>query len=108
MGRRGSPGLGVAIALAWAVPATGYMSAGDLFEFQGTVAYSLEAWVKPMPTTNDQDVMSRNEGQGNTAQGYFMFVESAPQPFTDFSRYDGALNRAIARSTRSPTNEALS
>jgi hypothetical protein len=66
---------------------TGFMTAGDVFEFTGPTPCSFEAWVNPILDADFHDILSRSDGQGGTTTGYLMYVEPQPTPMMDFALY---------------------
>ena len=67
---------------------TGFMTAGDVFEFMGMTPCSFEAWVSPILDGNYHEVLSRSDGQGNASSGYLMYIEPVtPGPMMDFAIY---------------------
>jgi hypothetical protein len=69
---------------------TGFMNAGNVFEFAGAGACSFEAWVDPVIDDSFHEVLSRSDGQGGSTSGYLMYIEPDSDPaMMDFAIYSG-------------------
>ena len=69
---------------------TGFVTAGNLFEFPAQAPFSIEAWVSTQPASTYAGVASRNDAVGGPpSEGYILFV-APTSGHMGFQRLDGA------------------
>jgi hypothetical protein len=85
---------------------TGFVDAGNRFQFAGQTPFSVEAWVLPGPETSYVGVMSRNDAVGGPpSEGYLLFLAPDGGPF-GFQRLEGE-QVSTAVTTASPSTSAF-
>ena len=80
---------------AVALDGTGdYVDMGARFGFPGTLAFTIEAWVKPDVNGSYNGVVSKDDesASGNTRVGYHMYTQTTA---FGFERNDGALSQDV-------------
>ena len=69
---------------------TGFVTAGNLFEFPAQAPFSIEVWVRAQPSSTYAGVASRNDAVGGPpSEGYILFVAQTSGNL-GFQRLDGA------------------
>ena len=65
----------------------GWLEAGDVLDFAGTAAFTLEAWIRPSSVPNDYARIMTKDVLSPTRNGWALLMHDLPQPHLAFERW---------------------